>query len=411
MSLRRHVARFGGFFGIQLAGMLAPFLALPVLSRLAGANGWVAIGIGQSAGAIAATVILFGWALHGPARLAKATNQRGQLDLLAESLQSRSIIAILAIPAVAVFAYVASSGTGYEIQAAFIATAGAAAGFSSGWYAVGLGRPGYLATFDLLPKLIGTATGLALLAATRSIDAYAICVGIAPVVSVVVLSARSGLRRENLASIASVLRGLSSQSPLAGVNILGALYSSAPVILAGTLLAAPVASGLVSADKIYRFALFTVVAMANSLQSWVLTSQGPDPRRLRASFAAHTTLGLVGAAAILVAGPAATAFLFGAAVEAGFWTSAGYAIAFLACSVGTPLIRNALVPSGATGAPLVATLTAGVSGVAAMLIFTIVLGLGAAGVAWGYALSEIVSTAVLVLAWRKFGSRPTNSGD
>ena len=64
--------RIVAFAGVPFLALLAPFIFLPVLSRLAGVDAWVAIALGQSVGGLAALVAGVGYATLAPPAVARA---------------------------------------------------------------------------------------------------------------------------------------------------------------------------------------------------------------------------------------------------------------------------------------------------------------------------------------------------
>jgi PST family polysaccharide transporter len=159
------------------------------------------------------------------------------------------------------------------------------------------------------------------------------------------------------------------------VEVLGSLYSSAPLPLARVQLGggAELAT-LGSADRLYRFSLLAVVALGNGLQGWVLESGANTRRRQLAAFLAHVLLGVVGAVCLAVAGTGMTALLFGRELAAPQAVMTWYAATFFVISVATPISRNVLFPGGAGFTVALATGTAAIVGVPAIGVFTAIFG-------------------------------------
>src|SRR5690606_39093593 len=68
--------RILAFAGVPFLSLLAPFLFLPVLARLAGADAWVAIALGQSVGGFAALIGGVGYPTLAPPQVALADQER-----------------------------------------------------------------------------------------------------------------------------------------------------------------------------------------------------------------------------------------------------------------------------------------------------------------------------------------------
>ena len=192
------------------------------------------------------------------------------------------------------------------------------------------------------------------------------------------------------ADLGGTLRELAAQGRTAGISLAGNAYASTPTPIA-TATTAPAASGsLATADTLYRFGLFTVVALGNAFQGWTI-EHGATNRRQRhlAAIWAHAGLGVLGAAILTVAGPFVSSLLFAGKAQATTELCLYYGLAFLFLSASTPFIRNLLIPAGRQNLVLRWTLISAVFGVAVMIWA------GAAGNAPGIALGMALSEAIL----------------
>jgi O-antigen/teichoic acid export membrane protein len=387
--------RLAGFSGAPILSAVAPFLVLPVVSRVAGADGWADFSAGQSIGILGMVAIQFGWGVIGPVRIARNPDLATRAGILKESLWSRAVLACLVLPIVAIVTILVT-GPSVNLDAVLVAIAMALAGFTPAWFCIGSGRPDLLMIFDAAPKLAASLVAIPFILLTQSVTAY-------PVLLAVFVVAGSGvhgwltLRRHQLPALGArgvraIIRGL---VPTAGIDAVGNLYGSTAIPIATVGLDAAQAGSFASVDRIYRVGTLAVVAFGNAFQSWVLDPSATSiKQRHHAALAAHVILGLVGGLGIAILGPWATALVFGPEVAIGTAPSVLFGIAFFCISTTTPFIRNALVPAGRLRTVLLATILAGIVGV------TVMISGAAIGsqvvIAAGVAASEL--TALLVLA-------------
>lgn len=387
--------RIAGFSGAPVLSALAPFLLLPVISRLTGPDGWANFSTGQSIGILGMVAVLFGWGIVGPVRVAQATDDDERAAILRESLRSRAVTVAFAAPAAAAVTAVVTTAD-YKLESVLIAVAMTLGGLTPAWYCIGAAQPKALTIYDAAPKLLASLVALPILLATSQILWYPILLGVVTVTAVVlhargVLRGRPSLPKER----GQRRRTLRSLLPTAAIDAAGNAYGTTPVPIATAGLSPADASSFASADRIYRVGTLAVVAFGNAFQSWVLEPKAVDRvRRQFAALTAHAALGVVGGASIALIGPWATALLFGPAVAADPFICVCFGIAFLCISTTTPLIRNMLVPHGRYRFVLAATLIASSVG-----LVTMVGGAIAGSAAWigvGVAAAEATSLAILI---------------
>ena len=106
--MRSLMLRLAGFTGAPILSAFAPFIILPVISRIVGADGWANFSAGQSIGILGMVGVLFGWGIVGPVRVARATDAREKAVVLHESIHSRLVTAVIAFPAVVAATYLVS---------------------------------------------------------------------------------------------------------------------------------------------------------------------------------------------------------------------------------------------------------------------------------------------------------------
>lgn len=393
--MRSLIFRFAGFTGAPIISALAPFIILPVVSRVVGDGGWANFSAGQSIGILGMVGILFGWGVLGPVRVARSGSDHEKALILRESLRSRLLLAAVVVPVVGVVTWLICSEA-YRIESVAVAVAMALGGLTPAWFCIGEGNPRGVMVYDALPKLGASLVALPIIGFSGQVLWYPILLALftLPAFS---LHAWFTVREHahpdyHPLPVGQVLRSL---VPTAAIDATGNAYGSTAIPIATAGLSPADASAFASADRVYRIGTLAVVAVANAFQAWVLENGAADPhRRNLLALATHGVLGLLGGVAIAALGPWATGLVFGPQVAAQPVPSALYAVAFVCISLATPLIRNLLIPAGRFRVVLLATIAAAVIGLSVMLSGAHV---GSAPViAAGVAASEL--TALIVLA-------------
>ena len=388
--------RLAGFTGAPILSALAPFIILPVISRIVGADGWANFSAGQSIGILGMVGVLFGWGVVGPVRVARAQGAQERAIILHESIHSRLITSVIAIPAAAIATFLVC-GPSYRLESVAVAVAMTVGGFTPAWFCIGQGNPRGLMLFDALPKLAASLICLPVIALSGQVLWYPVLLLLFTVPAFAIharLTAHGGLRGD--AEPRGLLTVLRTLVPTAAIDATGNAYGATAIPIATAGLPSSEASSFASADRAYRIAIMAVIAFGNAFQAWVLEPAATDRhRRHRLAIVSHTTLGLLGGVAIAVLGPWATGVLFGASVAAAPIPSALFGIAFFFLSTTTPLIRNILIPGQRYRLVFIATVAAAVAGIAVMITGS---ALGSAGlVALGVAASEATAFFVLVI--------------
>ncbi len=402
--------RLAGFAGAPILSAFAPFIILPVVSRLVGPEGWANFSTGQSIGILGMVGVLFGWSVVGPVRVARSRTPHERAVILGESLRSRALTAVLAVPAAGVITYLVS-GPDHRLDAVLVAVAMALGGFTPAWFCIGDGNPRALMLFDAAPKLLASALSLPVLLWTGQVIWYPILLTICtlPAFAWHAMLVRTGHDPAGEPA-QGVLTVLTALVPTAAIDAAGNAYGSTPIPIATAGLPPAEASTFASADRVYRIGLLAVVAVGNSFQAWVLDPQATDPRRRHGvAIASLTSLGAVGGIGIALLGPWATGVLFGADVAAEPLPSLLFGIAFLFLASATPLIRNLLIPAGRYRFVLTVTLVSAGVGVATMLAGAAAG--SSAGIALGVAVAEAVSFVLLLVPGMRLWRSSPDAGE
>lgn len=380
-------ARLAGFSALPVLSAIIPLFALPIIARLGTEAEWTALVVGQAVGAYASTIGYVGWNVLGTARLAQTKDEASRTTMYAESFYCRTGILIFVAPVSGVVAGLLVPADAfidaflYAVGASFIA-------LSLSWFAVGVGTPTIVMRYDLLPKLGFTLAAVIMAVVTNSPVWYAVGLAIAPLFGITAFSV-SRFRRlvPQWPGLRPLIRAFTLHRAAWGVEATGGLYSNIPTPVAAAVTPVAVAASFGSADKIYRYALLTVLAVGNAFQGWVLEQSGARrQRRSRIALLLMTTQAIVGAVLLGLLGPWLSAVLFGEALAGEPSTMWVFSIAFFCICVSTPLIRNVIIPAGMARGLFYTTLSGAVIGVTTMVWAGLTV--GAPGVAAGLAASE-----------------------
>lgn len=387
--MRTVFARLAGFTFLPLLSLITPLFMLPVIARIVGDGGWASAIAGQAIGTFGATVIMWGWNVDGPVRVARAASQSTMGSIYNESLRTRLALGLLVLPAVSAVAFLVGHD-GHRWDGVAMAWTTALAGFSPAWVGIGQGKPMLLAVYDTLPRFLATCLAIPVLLLSGQIYWYAGLLLLATLISLVVFQRRLGLPIRSFgAPPGTVMKELKSQSSTALISFSGNAYAATPAPIATLTTPAAMAAGFASADTIYRFGLFSAIALGNALQGWTLERNIPNRRSRHVNaLIAHGVLGMLGLGLFVALGPWVSALVFGDVLKTDRLTSLFFGLAFFFLSAGTPLIRNLLIPAGRQRIVLRWTVISAVVGLSTMIV------LGSmhfvAGVALGMAISEAI---------------------
>lgn len=394
---------------LPFMSMLVPLLALPVVARVGGVEGWAALTVGQAVGGYASAVAYAGWNVLGTPLVATAKTQSERHQLYTLAFYCRVGVLLLVAPTAAVVA-AALSADHAIIIAVGAAVSSAATALGVAWYAVGVGAPLLIAGYDLLPRVIATLVSIPLVVMTQRVEPYVVALVLAPVAGLVAFHWRTWRRAvPRWVGVRAVWEAYGRNRAAWLVEASGNLYASTPVPMSAVVGGPLAAAGYGSGDRIYRYGLYAVVAFANALQGWVLGSEHGRRRRNLLSITLMSALGVVGAMGLAWLGVPISTLVFGEEVAPSEHVMLWLALAYAAVSISTPLIRNILVPLRREKSVLAVTLVSAIVGLGTMA------GLGqlwgAPGIAAGLAASEIMTAcACAVLAMRVGGGHERSRG-
>ena len=398
--MRTVLLRLSGFTILPLLSLITPLLLIPVISGFVGGEGISSVISGQAIGTFAATVLMWGWNVDGPVAVARAASSSDRAGVYLRSIRTRLILLVLTVPAAAAVAAIVAVPA-FRWEAVAMTCAVAFAGMSPSWFCIGVGQPRLLAVYDTVPRFVATALAVPVLLISHQLWFYTGLLAATTLASLIVFH-RTYSPGGNWwpRDFRGAVRELGAQGRTAGISLAGNAYASTPAPIATASTAPAASSSLATADTLYRFGLFTVVALGNAFQGWTL-ERGASGRRRRhlAAIWSHIGLGVIGAAVLTVAGPFVSSLLFAGQAQATTELCLYYGLAFLFLSASTPFIRNLLIPAGQQGLVLRWTLISAVFGVAAM-IYAGSIG-NAPGIALGMALSEAILFVTLLIPGSK----------
>ncbi|MCD7101224.1 lipopolysaccharide biosynthesis protein [Pseudoclavibacter sp. 13-3] len=390
--------RFFGFSTLPLIGSLSSLVLLPVVSRMAGVDGWAAIGLGQAVGSFCGIAVSYGWNTVGGARIALAKSSADRLRIYQESLLTRpALLVLLSIVSCVALSLTLDMDAQVTTLCLMMTVAAMITGMSFAWFAVGEGKPSLILRFETIPTVVCMIVSAVVIILTGNLLWYPIGIASGPLIGLLLFH-RHVLGR-GLPRVDSAFRDVRHAFRVNGqpalIELAGGLYTAAPVTAAAIAAGVAATAEMTSADKLYRLATMAVMVLGNTLQSWVLETdqRGTRLRRQWMGIAAHLILGIVGFLGLTLLGPWLTRVAFGTEVAVSGPVLMAYGVVFLLISVSTPLNRNVLIPAGKTSTVLVATASAAICSVPAMLVGGHLW--GALGVALGFVVSEIAVFSIL----------------
>jgi hypothetical protein len=279
--------RLIGFAGLPFLSLVTPLLFLPILARVAGADVWVAFAVGQSIGGFFALVVALGYNTVGPPMVARSS-QESRPQLLAISLRARMLVwAPFTVVAVVLTRAIAPAS--HQMEASLMAIAMTLTGLSSAWYMIGLGKAGVIVVYEIAPRILATLASAAIVLSGGSVLWYPTLLIVAVTIGIGAY-ARLSLRTGHWAATRwrDVLAVLRSNRAATITEVAGGAYNSLAVSFVGASAPAAQAAAYVSGDKLYRMGQYSVSALGNALQGWVV-ERGPQEfgRRTRITPTIH----------------------------------------------------------------------------------------------------------------------------
>lgn len=396
------LSKLAGFTALPVIASIMPLAVLPIVARLGTESDWVAVTLGQAVGAFAASAAFVGWNIMGTALLAQTPDTDQQIDLYVRSFWVRGAAIAVLLPVLGVAAGLASPD-GSRLLAVYFCVASGVGAFSVSWYGIGTSSPWLIARYEVIPRLAMTVVSIPLMIWTGRVEWYPAALLLGALLGLATLHWRLlGRLLPPWAGWRAILSDVRAFRGSWSVELLGNAYSAAPVPVAATRFDSFAAASYSSADKLYRFALFSVLALGNAFQGWVLSVRDEArARRNLYAILAHLALGGAGGLFMALLGPWASSVLFGSHVRGDPGSFIWLGVAFFFISSSTPFIRNVLMPAGCARVVATGTLVGAVAGLGAMFLQPVSNGVSV--VAAGLAVSELIVLVVCVAGCVKRG--------
>lgn len=398
--------RVGSFALTVGAGTVVGLLAIPIITRVVGADAWAVQVLVQTLATLFGVVVAFGWGTIGPGLVASLGNtDRPQLFL--DSLITRTYLLFVTAPVMMIVLAALRPREAVFVAIASVAYLMPFVGAS--WYFVGEGRPMRLFLFDALPQLLGTVAGVGVLVVTRDFTLLVITqlvfnLSAVVISSIVILRDGAGRLAANF-SPRNSLRQMAQQRHGVITAATGSFYVNLPMLVVNTIIPAQLASYAI-ADRLFRFAVTAFSPVLQFVQGWIPEGGAASMHhRIRRASQLAPLLGLLGGSVLAVAGPWAAQLLVPGQNNFGFNLSVPIGVSFTAVAVSQVIGLACLVPIGKSRELASSTLVGAVLG--APLILLGAANLGVAGVVWGMALSEVAVAAFQLRVLNRYLSSPT----
>lgn len=378
---------------VSAVSAISPLIALPLITRAAGPDGFAEIAIGQALGTLAATIITFGWAVRGPVEAARSSHPA---RVFRASIVVRGANSLLVLPLVAVVAAFASHADDHAL-AIVSALAFSLQGLSLSWYAVGVGRPLLSLIFDAVPRIVLNLAGAlaALLTATPLLYPAILLVG--TLAAFLAATWFLGLRerfsvRAALADARGAYRGGWRTALAAGLLTFS---ETAPLSTLGVA-SSPAAIGFAPFDRVLKYGYIGVYMITGSFQGWVSSASGDAGlRRMRRAVGIHVVLAFALGAGFALVVPWATPVVLGPGFDISSLTALFGGIALAAMTLATALGMCVVLPAGRDGAYLAAVCVGALLIVPAVLVGSSLAGV--AGAAGGVAAVQLLVMTVFAV--------------
>lgn len=363
------LSRLLGFAITPAIAAVGPLLLLPVLTRVAGAEGWTALVTGQSVGAVVGTIAMYSWQTFGPPRVAGApqTEARHQFYL---SLVMRGTLSVIAAP---VGIIVLASLVPHEwllASTVLCMSSVMMAALTNGWFYVGRADPRSYVLIETTPRVSAVVLSAISLLVGLGVDAYAWITLAAEVLIVAIAGMRNARRAVafggSVREIGSIARE-HARLTFSSIASLGYTRASTPIVAAVDFTAA---SSFAAADRMQNIARTVLRPITQALQPWVYEGRGDTQEFRRRAFKASIITGGVGfilGAGLAICLPPLGFLLFSDEIDIDWSTSVPLGVAVLMVSVSGALATFYLVPAGRTKAVATSLLTTSLLGVPALV--------------------------------------------
>lgn len=380
--LAPHAKRTAGFALVPGLSFLAALFILPAISSRFGANGWIAVGLGQSLGAIAGIVVGLDWPVSGAQAIAQSDEPQRRA-LYFQSLRYRGVALIaVTIPFAVIIAFLSHPEFRLETVLFFIATS--LNGLTASWYFAGTGEPRFLIRNEGLVRLGAYAVsliGISIFNAPLAFYAWMLCAAgiVMPIASALTISrSPRNVSADWRRSRTLPQKKLSKQIVAAGSRLISQAYYYSGVTIVSLVSPASQAT-YTSIDQVQKAINNGLSAFPSAFQSWVGKPKTLHDRVRRASLATRVSLAItIPLIALLTfAIPVFQHFLFSGKVSLPFNETFLVAVVISLTLLAQLLQSLGVVPLGAEMRVYPIVATSGVLGL--VLLFACVPALGTLG--------------------------------
>ncbi len=401
--------RMGTFALTVGAGTVVGLLAIPIITRVVGADAWAVQVLVQTLATLFGVIVAFGWGTIGPGLVA-SHDRKDRPQLFLDSLITRTYLLLVAAPIMMVVLSVLRPR-----EAVFVSIASAAylmPFVGASWYFVGEGRPMRLFLFDALPQLLGTVAGVGVLVMTGNFTLLVITQLVFNVCAVVISSSvilrdASGQLAPNF-SPRNSFRQMAQQRHGVITAATGSFYVNLPMLAVNMVIPAQLASYAI-ADRLFRFSVTAFSPILQFVQGWIPEGgAGSTNHRIRRAAQFAPMLGVIGGSLLAGAGPWAAQLLVPGPNNFGYNLSIPVGVSFAAVAVSQVIGLACLVPIGKARELASSTLVGAILGVPLILLGAV--NLGVSGVVWGMAVSEVAVAAFQANVLRRYLRSPEFAG-
>lgn len=268
-----------GFAALPGLSMLSALVLLPMVTRYQGPEGWTALALGQSIGSVVSVIAGLAWPFIGGNSVASQSAQERRTTFML-SLWSR--MAVLVPGVMIAVGVIFALRTAMPLVTALFMVGIAGNALSSAWFYAGTGQPRHLILAEGIPRSVGYAVSIVLLAWTHDILLYAMMTVIAQAVSLFInakfaLGILKGIPRITAREILSELRKQFSGTVSRTAVALGQF--GGPMVVAAIN---PAVLGIFSAmDTVYKTGTNATSFLPSAFVSWVSSRKLGEGREKR----------------------------------------------------------------------------------------------------------------------------------
>ncbi|MDQ6732833.1 MAG: polysaccharide biosynthesis C-terminal domain-containing protein [Nitrospirota bacterium] len=380
-------------------GILVSISVVPLVVSLVGPKAWAGIAVAQSVAGFGAIVVVFGWGITGPSKVASIGRiDRGQF--FADSLASRIWLFLFVTPVILVVVWCLSLGD--VVANAFSALAIVIPSLGASWFFIGEGSSRRLLVFESIPKAAGSVVGVVALFVSGNLVFFTGAQVVGAILAVV-LGSRSVLSRHANFKLSAGLRNslhrLGSQTGGMVTTVTSSLYVSFPLVAVSWLSPTSV-EAYALADKLLKLFLTGLSPVVQVAVGYVPATDPVEHRRRSArAFRVALFLGLIVGAAFALIGPLIGDVLTAHKVQQIHSLFLPLAAALFSVTVSGTVGVACLTSFGHIGRVATSTVMGALIGVP--LVVLAALSVGAVGVSWAVACSELVVAGYQVFYLRR----------